>query len=87
VRLKSLFPELRACWQPKRHHIDKDKMLAELVRKALEEWRATFNLFNEVTEPELVDYLIFWMEAAERKYVYLLNEARQHKIDGLVELR
>ena len=66
---------------------DQATMLAELAGEALAEWLTACNLFNEVTEPHLIDYLIFWMEAAEKKYIYLLNEAKQENVAGLVGLR
>ena len=49
--------------------------LAQLVEKARREWLAAQNAFDFVTEPELVDYAIFALQAAERRYVYLLKLA------------
>lgn len=49
--------------------------LAQLVEKARREWLAARNAFDFVTEPELVDHAIFAMQAAERRYVYLLKLA------------
>jgi len=41
--------------------------------KAKEEWDNARSFFNQVAEPDLVDYAIFEMEAAERKYMQLLK--------------
>ena len=34
------------------------------------------NFFNNVNDPDLVDYAIYDVEAARRKYQYLLKKAR-----------
>ena len=47
-----------------------------LVRQAHEEWLAAHAYFQWVAEPELVDYAIALITAAERRYGYLLNRAR-----------
>ena len=51
--------------------------LAQLVEKARREWLAAQNAFDFVTEPELVDHAIFALQAAERRYVYLLRLAAE----------
>ena len=47
------------------------------VEKARREWLAAKSYFNAVTEVGLVDYAIHLVEAAERKYMYLLSLARE----------
>ena len=47
------------------------------VEKARREWLAAKSYFNAVTEVGLVDYAIHLVEAAERKYMYLLRLARE----------
>jgi len=59
---------------------EKDLSLVELVNKAHQEWEQAKALFNEVAEPELVDHAIYAMEAAERKYIYLLRQAKKENI-------
>ena len=49
--------------------------LARLVEKARQEWLAAQNAFEFATEPELIDHAIFALQAAERRYVYLLKLA------------
>ena len=44
--------------------------------KAREEWEAAQNFFNNVNDPDLGDYAIYDVEAARRKYQYLLKKAR-----------
>ena len=62
-----------------RNHPAKDGLVT-LTEKARQEWDESQMLFNEVRDPELINYAIFAMEAAERKYMYLLREARQNKV-------
>lgn len=54
--------------------------LCELVELARREWEQAKNLFEEAKEPELVDHAIYAMEAAERKYMYLIKRAKEEKV-------
>ena len=53
------------------------------VDAARREWLAARAYFDCVTDPDLIDYAIFTIEAAEKKYMYLLKRARErgYKID------
>jgi hypothetical protein len=50
-----------------------------LIEKARLEWLAAISLFNNASEKELVDHAIFNLNAAERRYIFLLKEARKEK--------
>jgi len=54
--------------------------LVQLVERAHQEWEHTKMLFNEAEDPELVDHAIYAMDAAERKYIYLLKKAQREKV-------
>jgi len=54
--------------------------LVQLVEKARQEWEQAKNLFNEAADPHLIDHAIYAVEAAERKYIYLLRQAQKEKI-------
>jgi len=61
--------------------LDTPKMrLAEQIREAHEEWIRAQKYFQWVSDPELVDHAIFAEEAARRKYIYLLNLAKNQGI-------
>ncbi|MDL2257528.1 YaaL family protein [Eubacteriales bacterium OttesenSCG-928-K08] len=49
----------------------------EEIRQALRDWKDSTAFFESVTEPELVDYAVFEMEAAQKRYMYLLRSARR----------
>lgn len=48
-----------------------------LLEKARQDWLAAIALFNSVYEKDLVDHAIYNLNAAERRYVFLLKEARK----------
>ncbi|HHX87993.1 MAG TPA: DUF2508 family protein [Firmicutes bacterium] len=47
------------------------------VRQAWQEWQDAKQYFNQVSDPGMVDYAIYSLQAAERRYIYLLHKARQ----------
>lgn len=56
------------------------KELGELkarVSDAHKEWQAAEAYFDSVSEPALVDYAIYCLEAARRKYLYLFRQLRE----------
>jgi hypothetical protein len=48
----------------------------ESVNQARDEWNNARQLFNDVSDPDLIDYAIYREEAARRRYMYLLKQAR-----------
>lgn len=50
-----------------------------IIENAKKEWEDAKNIFENVSQPDLVDYAIFKVEAAEQKYIYLL---KQYKNDN-----
>jgi hypothetical protein len=72
---------------------DNEKDFFEMVAEAKRDWQSAMDYFNHVTDPDLVDHAIHAMEAAERKYTYLLKKARQEgyrlpvRLDALREGR
>ncbi len=53
--------------------------LGTLIEQARQEWLNAKAYFDSVDDPDLVDYAVYSVEAAERKYMYLLKKAK----DGL----
>lgn len=54
--------------------------LVEAVDEARREWQTARAYFDTVSDPALVDHAIYVMEAAEKKYMYLLRLARENKV-------
>lgn len=50
------------------------------IHSARQEWVMAQAYFDSVSDPELVDHAIFVMETAQRKYCYLLQQARQQNV-------
>ncbi|MBO8142385.1 MAG: YaaL family protein [Firmicutes bacterium] len=61
---------------PERH------ALTKAVEQARREWQAARSMLDNVTDPRLIDYAVFAAGAAERKYMFLLDEARRQGIRG-----
>ncbi len=59
---------------------DKQELI-ESVHVAKREWQAAQIYFESVSEPDLVDYAIYKMETARRKYMYLLKLARKEELE------
>lgn len=53
----------------------------EEVEAARREWLGYRAYFDCVSDPELVDHAIYAVQAAERKYMYLLRRARMAGVD------
>ena len=49
---------------------DKERLLQE-IEKAHREWRLAQDLLNQMDIPDLIDYSIYNLKAAEAKYMYL----------------
>ncbi len=52
-----------------------DRAYREQVQRALEDWKKATAYFESVSDPELVDYAVYDMEAAKKRYIYLLRNA------------
>jgi hypothetical protein len=51
--------------------------IADVGRQARREWHAAHNYFNAISDADLTDYAIYLMQAAEKKYTYLIKQARR----------
>lgn len=52
------------------------------VRKSQMEWERAHLLFQEAVGQDQIDYAIYMLEAAERKYQINLKQAKQLNLDG-----
>ncbi len=53
------------------------------VKRAYAIWQAAQNYFDNVADPDLVDFAIYDMEAAKKRYVYMLKKAREMHQEAL----
>ena len=49
----------------------------QVVEQARREWQEAKQRFEEVSDPDMVDHAVYAIEAAERRYIYLLKKARE----------
>lgn len=81
LALKLSYARLRQAWrrrspQPAKVTEPTDFPWAQAVEAARREWLACRAYFDCVSDPELVDHAIYAVQAAERKYMYLLRKAK-----------
>ncbi|SDD61658.1 YaaL family protein [Sporomusa acidovorans] len=50
--------------------------LREQLEQARHEWLSAQNYYNNVSDADLIDYATYHIQAAEKKYIYLLKRAR-----------
>lgn len=50
--------------------------LRQQVEEAKECWLTARAYFDNLSEPDLIDYAIYTLEAAERRYMYLLKQLK-----------
>jgi hypothetical protein len=65
--------------QPAEHEIPADELLLQ-VEEARKEWLAARSYFDNATDSALIDHAVFSLQAAERKYVYLLSQAKRRGV-------
>lgn len=63
--------------------------LREALERSRQEWVAARHFFENVTDPRLIDYAVFSIGAAERRYMYYMDEARRQgmRVDPVVSKR
>ena len=54
-----------------------DGRLKEEAKRALAAWKAAEEFLNHASDPALVDFAIYDLEAARRKYMYMLGQVRK----------
>ncbi len=47
------------------------------VAAALARWKAAMEFYQNVNDPDLMEFAIYDMEAARRKYVFLLKRSKR----------
>ena len=52
--------------------------ILEDLKSAHSEWISKEQFFQAVTDPDLIDYAIYDMEAARLKYIYILRKIREY---------
>lgn len=53
-----------------------DPLQAQRIQQALKAWQESIAYFENVSDPALIDYAVYDMEAAQKRYMFLLRSAR-----------
>ncbi|MGE5405854.1 MAG: DUF2508 family protein [Candidatus Saccharibacteria bacterium] len=51
-----------------------------IVEEAKKEWQTAMKIFEETTDPELIEYAVYNLQAAEKKFQYHINRVRSGKL-------
>jgi hypothetical protein len=62
-----------------------ERQESDALEYAHREWLAAGQLFDYATEPDMVDYAIYSLQAAEKQFVYLWKRARERHEGGRAE--
>lgn len=54
--------------------------LPESIEQARREWQEAQAYYNTVTDKDLIDHAAYLIQAAEKKYIYLMKRARAEGI-------
>ncbi len=54
----------------------------KLVECARQEWQDAKQRFDQISDPDLIDHAIYSIEAAEKRYMYLLKKAREEGVSA-----
>ncbi len=65
---------------------DENLALIEEIQQARERWTVANEQLNYVMEQDQIDYAIYALEAAEKKYDMLLRQAKKQKLNVLNEM-
>lgn len=57
--------------------VDKLPPIPEVLELARQDWVYAQKLCNDVTDEDLIEYAIYLMKSSEKKYSYLLKQARK----------
>ena len=63
---------------------ERDSKHERSVSSALMQWKDAVRYFESVNDPDLIDFAIYDMEAARRKYVFLLKNNAAGKGTGFM---
>lgn len=58
---------------------DDREVILKSLKEAEKEWKTKEEYFNHATDPDLVDFAIYDIEASRRKYSYLLKKLKKEK--------
>jgi hypothetical protein len=74
IQIKVSIKNILGNFKSKKQSVRDDEFIN--IENAKKEWEEAKNIFENVSQPDLVDYAIYKVEAAEQRYIYLLKQYR-----------
>lgn len=63
----------------KKEKKSEEEKIIRSAKEAHKEWLAKEEYFNNATDPDLVDFAIYDIEASKKKYLYLLKKVKKER--------
>jgi len=78
-KLADLFSQISAYFFPPGEKVipQQQEDYFTLVEQARREWLNAKEKFDQIGDPDLIDHAVYNLDAAERRYIYLLKKAKE----------
>lgn len=63
-----------------------NRELLVLIDDARREWQAAREYFDSISDADLIEHAVYMYHATEKRYMYLLNQARSRGLSSSVPL-
>lgn len=57
-----------------------EETLPEIIQQAKRDWDTAKVYYNNVSDTDLIDHAVYLLQAAEKKYIYLIKKAKAEGI-------
>lgn len=64
-------------WNAIRRERNKKQTEIQQINQALLDWKMAVDYFEQVSDPDMVDYAIYSINAAKSRYDYLIKKQRE----------
>ena len=92
MKLKSVISDVINAMGARLHLTDRavedksDRDMLLLIDQARREWLLAKEYFDNVSDPNLIEHAVYIYHAAEKRYMYLLNQARSRGLSSSIPL-
>jgi hypothetical protein len=80
--LKNFLINIISIGQAVEDKVDEKQEFFDQVRKAHKDWQIAVENFNYYIDPDIIDYAVYDINAAEKKFVYLIKKARKENLNA-----
>lgn len=79
-RFENILPEILKLLAIRPEEETKSNNLADLINQAREELNQAYNVFSNVSDPELVEIAVLNIEVAKKRFDYLIRELKSKTV-------